>query len=39
MADSGEIAEVVGTVIDVTERKPAEEALQLSEAYLPKRRG
>jgi PAS domain S-box-containing protein len=34
MDDSGEIAEVVGTVIDVTERKRAEEALQRSEAYL-----
>ena len=39
MDDSGEIAEVVGTVVDVTERKRAEEALQRSEAYLPKRRG
>jgi len=34
MDDSGEIAEVVGTVVDVTERKRAEEALQRSEAYL-----
>jgi PAS domain S-box-containing protein len=34
MDDSGEIAEVVGTVIDVTERKRAEEALLRSEAYL-----
>jgi PAS domain S-box-containing protein len=31
---SGEVIEVVGTVIDVTERKRAEEALQRSEAYL-----
>jgi PAS domain S-box-containing protein len=34
MDESGEINEVVGTVVDVTERKRAEEALQRSEAYL-----
>jgi PAS domain S-box-containing protein len=34
MDSSGEITEVVGTLIDVTERKRAEEALQRSEAYL-----
>jgi len=34
MDESGEITEVVGTVIDVTDRKRAEEALQRSEAYL-----
>jgi PAS domain S-box-containing protein len=34
MDQSGEISEVVGTVIDVTERKSAEEALHRSEAYL-----
>jgi PAS domain S-box-containing protein len=32
--ESGEITEVVGTVIDVTDRKRAEEALQRSETYL-----
>jgi len=34
MDDSGEIAEVIGTVMDVTERKQAEEALRRSEGYL-----
>jgi len=31
---SGELLEIVGTVIDVTERKHAEETLRQSEAYL-----
>jgi PAS domain S-box-containing protein len=34
MDESGEITEVVGTIVDVTERKRTEEALQRSEAYL-----
>jgi PAS domain S-box-containing protein len=34
MDESGNITEVVGTIVDVTERKRAEEALQRSEAYL-----
>ncbi len=32
--ESGEIIEVVGTTVDVTERKLAEETLRASEAYL-----
>ena len=32
--DAGELVELVGTVIDMTERKRAEEALRRSEAYL-----
>jgi PAS domain S-box-containing protein len=32
--DAGEVATVVGTAIDITERKRAEEALRRSEAYL-----
>jgi signal transduction histidine kinase len=32
--DAGEIAEFVGTSVDVTERKRADEALRRSEAYL-----
>jgi formate hydrogenlyase transcriptional activator len=34
LSASGELVEFVGTVIDVTERKRAEEALRSSEAYL-----
>jgi PAS domain S-box-containing protein len=34
MDESGEITEVVGTVIDVTDRKRAQEAVQRSEGYL-----
>jgi hypothetical protein len=32
--ESGDIREFVGTVIDITERKLAEEAIRRSEAYL-----
>jgi PAS domain S-box-containing protein len=32
--DAGDVTELVGTVIDITERKRAEEALRRSEAYL-----
>jgi len=32
--ESGEITEIVGTLMDVTERKQAEETLRQSEAYL-----
>jgi PAS domain S-box-containing protein len=32
--DAGELVEVVGTTVDITERKHAEEALRRSEAYL-----
>ena len=31
---NGELVKVVGTVVDITERKHAEEALRLSESYL-----
>jgi PAS domain S-box-containing protein len=34
LSESGEIREFVGTVIDITERKLAEEAMRRSEAYL-----
>ena len=33
MNDAGDVVELVGTVIDMTERKRAEEALRLSNAY------
>ena len=34
LSESGDIREFVGTVIDITERKRAEEAIRRSEAYL-----
>jgi PAS domain S-box-containing protein len=34
LSESGDIREFVGTVIDITERKLAEEAMRRSEAYL-----
>jgi PAS domain S-box-containing protein len=34
LSESGDIREFVGTVIDITERKLAEEAIRRSEAYL-----
>ncbi len=34
LSPAGELLEVVGTTVDITERKRAEEALQRSEAYL-----
>src|SRR3984893_12584545 len=36
---SGDLAEFVGTSMDVTERKQAEEALRRSESYLMERKG
>ena len=32
--DAGELVEIVGTMVDMTERKRAEETLRRSEAYL-----
>jgi len=34
LSPDGELVEVVGTVVDITERKDAEEALRRSESYL-----
>ena len=34
LSSNGELVEIVGTVVDITERKRAEEALGRSEAYL-----
>ena len=34
LSDTGELVEIIGTTVDITERKRAEEALRRSEAYL-----